>query len=100
MGDFFKKFEYIYRFLYLIKDNLIGFKILFDVENKVVVVVVFGVLLSGVGFFGSFLINCIVLYYGIFVGIVVVGILIGIVFFSIVIFDGIGSFEIVCEKVF
>lgn len=99
MGDFLKKFEYIYRFLYLIKDNLIGFKILFDVENKVVVVVVFGVLLSGVGFLGSFLINCIVLYYGIFVGIVVVGILIGIVFFSIIIFDCKGSFEIVCERV-
>lgn len=40
-------------------------------------VIVLGVILSCVGFLGSFLINCIVLNFGIMIGIIIVGILSG-----------------------
>lgn len=100
MKDLKKKFENIYRILNLIKDNLSGMKIFFDVENRIIMVIVLGVILSGVGFLGSFLINCVVLNFGVMIGIVVVGILSGIFFFSVVIYDVVDGFEVVCENVF
>lgn len=100
LGDLLKKFEHIHRSLHSIKDNLTGFKTPFDVENKVAAAVASGVLPSGAGLLGSFLINRIVPHYGIFVGIAAAGILTGVVLSSIVTFDGIGSFETVREKAF
>lgn len=98
LGDLLKKFEHIHRSLHSIKDNLTGFKTPFDVENKVAAAVASGVLPSGAGLLGSFLINRIVPHYGIFVGIAAAGILTGIVLSSIITFDGIGSFETVRER--
>lgn len=64
----------------------------FYVENRIFMVIVLGVILSCVGFLGSFLINCIVLNFGIMIGVIIVGILSG-----KFLVDG---FEIVCENVF
>lgn len=79
MVDFMEKFEKIYRILYLIKDNLKGFKIFFDVDNKISRVLVLGVILGGVGFVVSFFLYCVVRMFVVFVIVVIVGILIGLV---------------------
>lgn len=81
--------------MYFIKDSLRGVNIFFDVENKVVMVLILCVLLSSVGFFESYLKDCICIYFGILIGIVSVG--------SWMFFFGffiLGSFENVCEFVF
>lgn len=100
MKDLIEKLKNMYRILYLIKDNLRGFKIFFDVENKIIVVIVLGVILSGVGFLGCFLINFIVLNFRVLIGIIIVVILSGIFFFGLVVFDIVDGFEVFWEKVF
>lgn len=50
-------FENIYRILYLIKEDLKGFKILFDVNNRILIVFIFYVLLIGIVVLGCFMIN-------------------------------------------
>lgn len=100
LGGLLKKFENIHRSLHSIKENLSGFKAPFDVENKVATAVASGVLPSGAGILGSFLINRIVPHYGVFVGIAAAGILSGIVLSSLVTFDGICSFETVRDRAF
>lgn len=98
MKDLIEKFKNMYRILYLIKDNLRGLKIFFDVENKIIVVMGLGVILSGVGFLGCFLINFIVLNFRVLIR--NVGILSGIFFFGLVVFDVVDGFEVFWEKVF
>lgn len=95
MGDFIEKYENFQKFLYLIKENLKGFKIFFDVDNKVILVIVFGVLFSGVGFFGSFLVKCVVFDFVVLFGIVFVGIVGGLVIMGFVVFDVVDDFDIV-----
>lgn len=52
-----KNFKNIYRILYLIKEDLKGFKILFDVNNKILIVFIFYVLIIGIVVLGCFMIN-------------------------------------------
>lgn len=84
--------------MYLIKDNLKGFKIFFDVDNIIIRMFVLDVILNGVCFIECCLRNCIVLNFGVMIGIVIVGILSGIFIFSLVIVND--RFDVVCEKVF
>lgn len=94
-----KSFENIYRFLYLIKEDLKGFKILFDVDSKIVILFVFVVIIGGIMVLGFFMINCIVLYFILLKDFVVVGcVIVGILdYMYLEVVDG---FKIVCEKEF
>lgn len=69
-------------------------------DNKIFIVLVLGVILGGVGFISSFMLKCIILYLGVLVGIVVGGILSGLFFISLVVFEVVDDFEIVFSNVF
>lgn len=78
MKDLKKKFENIHRTLHSIKDNLKGMKTPFDVENRITTAIASGVIPSGAGLLGSFLINRKVSNSGVMIGIATAGILNGI----------------------
>lgn len=100
MKDLKKKFENIHRTLHSIKDNLKGMKTPFDVENRITTAIASGVIPSGAGLLGSFLINRKVSNSGVMIGIATAGILSGIVLSSLVTYDVIDIFEVVREKAF
>lgn len=100
MVDFMEKFEKIYRILYLIKDNLKGFKIFFDVDNKISRVLILGFIFSGVGFFVSVVLYCIVMVFVVFFIVVIVGVLIGLVMVGFEMLEVVDDFDIVCINVF
>lgn len=78
--------------MYLIKDNLKGFKILFDVDKKIVIVLVFSGIIGGVSVIGSFLLKCIILYFGVLIGIVIIGILGGVLVLGLWVFEVVDDF--------
>lgn len=84
--------EKLYRFVCLIKDIINGFKILFNVDEKIGIIKV----LCLVRFFYVFNIKCINLYYELYSIFEVVGL----VFFGLDVFEVLDEFEIVFEKIF
>lgn len=100
MADLIKKFENIHRSLHSIKDNLKGFKTPFDVDKKIATAVASGVLPSGVGFIGSFLIRSVISHPGVLIGVATFGVLSGILFSSLVAFEVVDDFETVRDKAF
>lgn len=100
MADLISKFEEIQRSLHSIKDNLKGFKTPFNVDKKIATAVASGVLPSGAGVIGSFLIRSIISHPGVLIGIVTVGIVTGVVFSGLVAFEVVDDFETVRDKAF
>lgn len=100
MKDLKKKFENIHRTLNSIKDNLSGMKTPFDVENRITTAIASGVIPSGAGLLGSFLINRVVSNSGVMIGIAAAGILSGIFLSSAVTYDVVDGFEVVRENAF
>lgn len=86
--------------MHSIKDNLKGFKTPFDVDNKIISVVASGVISSGAGLLGSFLIKRVVSDPAVLFGIASAGILGGIVITGLVAFDVVDDFETVRQKAF
>lgn len=100
MKDLTEKFKNMHRTLHSIKDNLRGFKTPFDVENKITAAIASGVIPSGAGLLGPFLINRIVSNSGFMIGIATAGLLSGI-FLSSLVADGVvDGFEVFREKAF
>lgn len=77
-----------------------GIKIFFDVDNKIFLVVVLCVILSGIVFFGSVVMICIIFDFSIVLGVVVVGVVSGLVCFVLIILEVLDDFEIVCKNVY
>lgn len=102
LKDFLKKYENICRFLYLVKNNLKGFRILFDVDNWGDRIVFLGLIkiLWEYCLFSSFLGNFIVFYLFILLIIVIMGIMGSVVFLGFVVLNVLDDFEIVCCNVF
>lgn len=100
MKDLKNKFENMHRTLHSIKDNLQGFKTPFDVENRITTAIASGVIPSGAGLIGSFLINRIVSNSGVMIGIATAGILSGIFLSSLVTYEVVDRFEVVRENAF
>lgn len=100
MKDLKQKFENIHRILNSIKDNLKGFETPFDVENRITTAIASGVIPSGAGLLGSFLVNRIVSNSGVMIGIATAGILSGIFLSSLITYDVLDGFEVVRENAF
>lgn len=100
MGNLLEKYKKIHKSLHSIKDNLKGFKTPFDVDNKIISVVASGVLSSGAGLLGSFLIKRVVSDPAVLFGIASAGILGGIVITGLVAFDVVDDFDTVRQKAF
>lgn len=100
MKDLKKKFENIHRTLHSIKDNLEGMKTPFDVENRITAAIASGVIQSGAGLLGGFLMNRMVSNSGVIIGIATAGILSGIVLPSLVTYNVVDRFEVVRDKAF
>lgn len=100
MEDLLEKYKNIHKSLHSIKDNLKGFKTPFDVDNKIISVVASGVISSGAGLLGSFLIKRVVSKPAVLFGIASAGILGGIVITGLVAFDVVDDFETVRQKAF
>lgn len=102
MVDFMVKFEKIYRILYLIKDNLKGFKIFFDVDNKIsrVLILVSICIFSGVGFGVSVVFYCIVMMVVVLVIVVIVSVFKRLIMVGFEKLDFVDDFDIVCSNVF
>lgn len=100
MKDLKQKFENLHRSLHSIKDDLKGMKTPFDVENRIGTAIASGVIPSGAGLLGSFLINRIVSNSGVMIGIATAGILSGIFLSSLITYDAVDRFEVVRENAF
>lgn len=100
MKDLIEKFKSMHRTLHSIKDNLRGFKTPFDVENKITAAIASGVIPSGAGPLGRFLINPIVSNSRVLIGITNAGILSGIVLPGLAMIDVVDEFEVFREKAF
>lgn len=100
MADLISKFEKIHRSLHSIKDNLKGFKTPFNVDKKIATAVASGVLPSGAGVIGSFLIRSIISHPGVLIGIATFGIVTGVLFSGLVAFEVVDDFETLRDKAF
>lgn len=95
--DLMKSFENIHRSLHSIKEDLQGFKIPFDVDSKIAILLASVVITGGTMFLSSFMINRIVPHFTLSKDIVVVGCAIAGIFDYLQVDDG---FMTVCEKQF
>lgn len=86
--------------MYLIKCEMWGIKIFFDVDNKIVLVIVLSVILSGVVFFGGVVMMCIIFDFKILLGVVVFGLVGGLFCIVLIVLEFLDDFEIVCKKVY
>lgn len=84
----------------VIKKDMSGIEFFFDVENKIILVFVGFIVLSGIGFFVSFLFNCI-LFFVVFGGVIIVlSVCVGILILIVVVFGLINDFDMFCIYVF
>lgn len=95
--DLMKSFENIHRSLHSIKEDLQGFKIPFDVDSKIAILLASVVITGGTMFLSSFMINRIVPHFTLSKDIVVVGCAIAGIIDYLQVDDG---FMTVCEKQF
>lgn len=72
----------------------------FDVENRITTAIASGVIQSGLGLLGGFLMNRQVSNSGVIIGIATAGILSGIVHSSLVTYNVVDRFEVVRDKAF
>lgn len=100
MGDLIEKYENLQKSLHSIKENLKGFKTPFDVDNKVISVIASGVLSSGAGLLGSFLVKRVVSDPAVLFGIASAGIVGGLVISGLVAFDVVDDFDTVRQNAF